>query len=140
MSAWELWLYLVLVPNLAMHMQFLCLVVGLATVFAAISRAIADDQSAEIEAHSSLAGSDRGDSQPDYCQHRFFLFGQRLSTLVAVFIAVLALQTAIPSPRQMYMLIGGYAATNIEGVEQLPANVVRAANAFLERVAEEAER
>jgi len=37
----------------------------------------------------------------------------------------------IPSNKQMMYLMGGYAVTNIEGIEKLPKNVMGAANKFL---------
>jgi hypothetical protein len=38
----------------------------------------------------------------------------------------------IPSEKALYKIIGAYAVTNIEGVEKLPPNIVKAANNFLE--------
>ena len=48
-------------------------------------------------------------------------------------LVLLALSVFIPSSKQMVYMIGGYAATNVEGVERLPKNVVSAANRFLEQ-------
>jgi hypothetical protein len=45
------------------------------------------------------------------------------------------LSVIIPREKQMYTILGGYAVTNIEGVNQLPANIVNAANAYLGKVA-----
>jgi len=42
------------------------------------------------------------------------------------------LSVMIPSEKQMMYMIGGYAATNVDGIEKLPKNVVSAANKFLE--------
>ena len=45
---------------------------------------------------------------------------------------LLIITAFIPNEKQMMYLIGGYVATNTEGVEKLPKNVVDAANRFLE--------
>ena len=42
----------------------------------------------------------------------------------------------VPSERAMMHIVGGYVATNIDGVEQLGPNFVDAANALLERYSE----
>lgn len=42
-----------------------------------------------------------------------------------------------PDSTQIYALVGGSFATNIEGVNKLPANVVKAANDFLESMNKE---
>lgn len=43
----------------------------------------------------------------------------------------------IPSERQMYAIIGGYYVSNIDGVDKLPKNTVKAMNKFLEKYSEE---
>ena len=45
----------------------------------------------------------------------------------------------VPNEKQIALIIGGAVATNTEGVEKLPENLVKAANSFLERMQEEAE-
>lgn len=37
----------------------------------------------------------------------------------------------IPSEKQLYFIAGGYAATNIAGIDKLPENLVKAANDWL---------
>lgn len=44
----------------------------------------------------------------------------------------------LPSERQMYVMAGAYAVTNIEGISKLPENAVGAANAWLERLSQAA--
>jgi hypothetical protein len=56
---------------------------------------------------------------------------------VKYIILIIILAVIIPSEKQMYTILGGYAVTNIEGVNQLPANIVNAANAYLGKVAED---
>lgn len=46
----------------------------------------------------------------------------------------------IPNERQMYTIIGGYAVTNIEGIDKLPKNLIGAANKFIENYAEPKEK
>ena len=55
--------------------------------------------------------------------------------LTAVF--VFTLTFFYPSQNQMYAMIGGYYGTNIEGVEELPANTVRYLNEKLTEHLEE---
>lgn len=60
-------------------------------------------------------------------------------TKVMASVAVICLLTSIfiPSKEQAIWIAGGHIATNAEGIEKLPDNVVRAANAFLESVSNE---
>lgn len=44
----------------------------------------------------------------------------------------------LPSERQMYVMAGAYAVTNIEGIKNLPENAVGAANAWLKRLGDAA--
>lgn len=60
-----------------------------------------------------------------------------LKILIPAAILSMLIGAAIPNERQMYVIIGGYAATNIEGINKLPANLVGAANAYLERLNKE---
>ena len=57
----------------------------------------------------------------------------KATKFLVVPMALLFVSVFVPSSKQMMYLIGGYAATNVEGVEKLPKNVVNAANAFLEQ-------
>ncbi len=40
---------------------------------------------------------------------------------------------AIPSKSGLYTIVGGYYATNLEGAKDLPPNILKAANKFLEQ-------
>jgi hypothetical protein len=50
------------------------------------------------------------------------------------------LAVLIPSEKQLYFIAGGYAATNITGIDKLPENVVKAANDWLEGVNKEGKK
>jgi hypothetical protein len=45
----------------------------------------------------------------------------------------LVISCLIPTTKDWYVLIGGYAVTHVEGIGDLPANVVGAANEFLKQ-------
>jgi len=55
-----------------------------------------------------------------------------ISNTLKTMIPVLILVSFIPTQKMMMYMIGGYAVTNIEGIEKLPKNVIGAANKFLE--------
>lgn len=50
------------------------------------------------------------------------------------------LSAFVPSERGLYTMIGVYAVTNVEGVEDIPPNLVKAANEYLTKYAEETEK
>lgn len=52
-------------------------------------------------------------------------------------VACIVLRTFIPTKEAAVWIAGGYIATNIEGIEDLPAHAVKAINSFLESVSEE---
>lgn len=84
-----------------------------------------------LGATALIAYSEDYDSKEVYVKHfkkAFIIFG-----------IVILIQGFIPSERQMYIILGGYAATNVEGINKLPANLVGAANAYLEKMAKEVE-
>lgn len=41
----------------------------------------------------------------------------------------------LPTEKQLYVIAGGYVATNTKDIAKLPDNVVKAANAWLEKAA-----
>lgn len=53
-----------------------------------------------------------------------------------IFIPIAFLAIAFPNQKQIYTIIGGAYALNIEGIEKLPPNIVDAANNFLEKMKE----
>lgn len=52
--------------------------------------------------------------------------------LVPIGLVFVTLGILIPPPRAIYTTIGVYVVTNIDGIENLPPNLVKAANKFLE--------
>lgn len=50
-----------------------------------------------------------------------------------LFVVFMLLTAAVPSTKGAMMMVGGYFATNLEGIEELPPNIVKAANAFLKQ-------
>lgn len=49
------------------------------------------------------------------------------------FVVLTLIAIPLPSDKQLYTLAGGYVATNTKDVAKLPDNVVKAANAWLEK-------
>lgn len=58
--------------------------------------------------------------------------------IAAVLLAILG--GMVPSTDAMKYIIGGYFVTNIETIDQLPPNIVKAANKFLEEYSGEIEK
>jgi hypothetical protein len=77
------------------------------------------------------------DLQPDGYETIAKRMRSACRTLVAVAVVCGLLSTLMPTRKDWYMIIGGYAVTHIEGIDKLPANVVGAANEFLKRYQEE---
>ena len=66
---------------------------------------------------------------------RSFCF--KLSRNLIIYSIITAFITSfIPSEKSVYKIIGAYAVTNIEGIEKLPPNLVKAANNFLKGLIE----
>lgn len=51
-------------------------------------------------------------------------------------IILMLLCIPLPSEKQIYTLAGGYVATNTKDIAKLPDNVIKAANAWLEKAAD----
>ena len=45
-----------------------------------------------------------------------------------------------PDEKQVKFLAGGYVVTNVDGIAELPENIVESANAFLKSIADEQEK
>lgn len=50
-----------------------------------------------------------------------------------------ALLLLAPDEKQVKFLAGGYVVTNVEGIAELPENIVESANTFLKSIADEQE-
>lgn len=64
------------------------------------------------------------------------VFMKKIKGWIITLGCVFFLALFIPGPKTTMLIVGGYAATNIEGVEKLPPNMVKAANKFLEQFTE----
>lgn len=64
-------------------------------------------------------------------------WGIRVASVCFLFTAIAIVS---PSEEQLQKIIGGYVVTNIEGIEQLPENLVDYANKFLEGESQEDEQ
>lgn len=110
MSMFDLWLLTTVIPGLdasvGLCMLLLGLVGGVLLMFCAFATFDNDDAAPQLQKLSKIA--------------------------VATWLCLLVLKTLLPNEDQLKWIVGGYFATNIEGVEQLPPNVIRAANKFLE--------
>lgn len=56
---------------------------------------------------------------------------------LSIVFSLFFISTVIPSERQMYFIAGGYIVTNIDGIKDLPPNLVGAANDFLKNLSKE---
>ena len=56
-------------------------------------------------------------------------------TLVAIFVTLITISALIPNREQMMFIAGSYFVANIEGIKDLPPNIISAANAALEELA-----
>jgi hypothetical protein len=115
MTLTQLYLFTVILPNISATFTFfaislICLTVG--ALFIALLAASGD---AEEKAPRFIA----------------------LSKKAFIWLCVLSV-VALPFPteKQLYTLAGGYVATNAKDVSKLPDNVVKAANAWLEKAAD----
>ena len=62
--------------------------------------------------------------------------GGRSIKYAALIFSILSISFCIsPSNSQIYTMAGGYAATNTKDIAKLPDNIVKAANAWLEKAA-----
>ncbi|WP_417825349.1 hypothetical protein [Thalassospira povalilytica] len=119
MELWQLWLIEV-VPNVAGSIQaILAITCVLWLIVLLMSAAV----------YESLMPTDNPISKVTF----------KLKRLVFASLAVFVLLFAIPSSSGMYRIVGGYVATNIEGIEELPKNLINAANDWAKSVSQESE-
>ena len=59
---------------------------------------------------------------------------------IGVPLVVGILLSLAPDEKQVKFLAGGYVVTNVEGIAELPENIVESANTFLKSIADEQER
>lgn len=73
-----------------------------------------------------------------YLLNLLFTFRELLfSGVLIAMAACIVLRTFIPTKEAAVWIAEGYIATNIEGIEDMPANAVKGINSFLESVSEE---
>ncbi len=60
------------------------------------------------------------------------LFGKIIWKVLPVLVVCVLMQIILPTSKQAYTILGGHYVTNIENVEKLSPNMVKAANKFLE--------
>lgn len=66
-------------------------------------------------------------------------FKRYLRTYVVSMVVVGLLSAVTPTTNQAFMIMGGYYVTNIDDIEKLPPNVIKAANGFIENYLNEEE-
>jgi len=59
-------------------------------------------------------------------------YGKRYTRYMWIFGTIWIIGLLIPTQDQMKYVVGGYVVTNVEGIQDLPKNVMGAANKFLE--------
>ncbi len=115
MNIWLLWLLIVVLPNTSVLSGFLAVIIGVIGLFAILfGLAWANDPSMVSEQEKAM---------------RYWWTGTKTWLIVMPLLMFLSVIT--PSKEEVVYIVGGYAATNIEDVEKLPANLVGAANKFL---------
>jgi hypothetical protein len=120
MSILALWLFFTVIPGLEFFLGFTAFFSLVAAVVALVIGCNNEPKSYNSDEENNLMRSTRS-----FC----FKLSRNLIiySIIAAFIG-----SFIPSEKSMYKIIGAYAVTNIEGIEQLPPNIVKAANNFLE--------
>ena len=110
MSIFTLWLLFVLLPNLSVVLSITLFVMVVASVGAGVAALFATfektSDAPKIRYTAKIVGG--------------------------ITLAIAIIGTAIPSKQDIMIITGGYIVTNTEGVEKLPANLVSAANKYLE--------
>lgn len=111
MSLTQLYFFTVILPNINIALAFTFAVLFVFSIFYLIHGATLDNN------YEDAKGS-------------AFRYAKNLliCTIGIGFISI-----PFPSEKQLYMLAGGYVATNTKDIAKLPDNVVKAANAWLER-------
>lgn len=121
MSLFELWL-ITAIPSFASTVSVMC-GIGIFVVVAVIGvKALAADVS-------------WGQEKKEKSESLSAFIKKAIPRGIAPMAIAIALMSLVPSERQIYTIIGGYVATNAEGVSKLPDNLVGAANKFLEQYA-----
>jgi uncharacterized BrkB/YihY/UPF0761 family membrane protein len=118
MSVFMLWLMIVFVPNISfvtgLFFSNLMVISVVAGAFGAVKMLIAQQDDDEDGRKMAL---------------RILKFAKKVGVYAIVFALI---SSALPNERQLKYILGGYVFTNIAGLNELPPNILRAANKFLE--------
>jgi len=115
MSIFELWALFVAFPTLEAISTFILVMLGITAATIGIIFLISE-------------GDSWDGTKMFFEKFKSILIGLLLFGLVGNF---------VPNEKQIALIIGGAIATNTEGMEKLPENLVKASNSFLERVQQE---
>lgn len=118
MSLWELWL-LTVIPSVGNIIGFIGILLG--------------GTSAVLGFLGVMEYFDNRDSilyQEDALKGLLMFRKSIIGGAVAVFVLLVA--ALIPSKQDLYFIVGGSYVTNIEGIDKLPPNIIKATNVFLE--------
>lgn len=66
------------------------------------------------------------------CLEEYLLSIRKLMPVGVMLAVLLILSSLVPNKKDAMLIVGGYYALNIEGVADLPPNVVKATNKFIE--------
>lgn len=120
MSMFDLWVLFVLIPGLSATAGVVAVLLFVSGAALLVVGAVRDDyEDAVSPANKETKLVDKMFRGASMCFLAFALF--------------FLIHSIIPGERHMYLLVGGYAATNIDGIDRLPKNIVNAANAYLEK-------
>lgn len=117
MELWQLYLLMTL-PEFAVAFGIVCFVVGLFTIGMIIAALV-----------------NHGDSyqEGDRDWTRFLQYKKAAKMGLTACVVTGFLAAAIPTSKALYTIVGGYYVTNLDGIKDLPPNVVAAANNFLKK-------
>ncbi len=113
MDLLQLYLFLVILPNIGNAVVTFVIIgiLGLVSCLTVYGFAIIDEEENQEKRKSLLRG--------------IKIFG-------SILIISLIISSITPTDKQIYMVAGGYAATNDKELKKLPDNVLKAANSYLE--------
>lgn len=116
MELWQLYLLSIL-DSIDGTATFLAVIATLTVIGSLVGWAIAHTDELNISIKNAI---------------KKILFWSSVIAITTMFIA-----TAVPSSKNAWIMAGAYVATNVEGVKELPPNVLKALNRFLEQYVEE---
>ena len=115
MELWQLWLLFV-VPKMAGFIQFFSVMLVVIGTFVLIIMGV-------CKRNANLNEKDKQEISSIF---KFLIPFYILACIVGLASAL------VPSKKDAMLIVGGYYALNIEGISDLPPNVVKATNKFIE--------